>query len=328
MPGAANRQGSERSPLRAGPRGAATRLLLIAWAVVCALAALHGLSPYAAHASTMRLHGALLYGAPSYSDERPPAADGRLHGAIDGAGEAVGIISHRGAAAIAPENTIAAMRVALDRGVDFVETDVQLTADGVPVLFHDETVDRTTNGGGLLARWSYDELRTLDAGSWFSPDYAGERVPSLEEFLDLLEPTTSRALVELKGEWTAEQIAGVVDLLRERHLANRIALQSFEVDALESLADIAPEFARIMLTREWDETAAETAARLQVSAVGARAKLFDARPELIPEVQQLGIGTLVYTLNSERRWARAVDRGIDLVITDDPVALAEWRGGA
>ncbi|UOQ57519.1 hypothetical protein MUN78_01340 [Leucobacter allii] len=298
-----------------GARYATRRILLLSWVLVSALLALLGMNPDVAHASTLQRHGALV------QDDARRAE----HGALQRDG--IGIISHRGAAAIAPENTLAAMRIAFEQGVDFVETDVQLTADGVPVLMHDETVDRTTSGGGAVARWTLAELRTLDAGGWFSADFAGERVPTFEEFVDELAPTTSRALVELKGPWDAEQVEQVVELLRERHLVNRVALQSFEVPTLEILGEVAPECARVMLTREWDRRTAELAVLLQVSAVGARAKLFDARPELIAEVQALGIGTLVYTLNSSPQWMQAAERGIDLVITDDPIAFAAWREG-
>ncbi|QBE49160.1 glycerophosphodiester phosphodiesterase [Leucobacter triazinivorans] len=282
----------------------ALRTGLLAWTLTTLLLVLWGATPHAAAASSMQMHGAL-------------HRDG-----------AVGIISHRGAAAIAPENTLAAMRVAIDRGVEFVETDVQLTADGVPILMHDPTLDRTTSGSGPVALRSFDEIRALDAGSWFSPEFAGEVVPTLEEFLDALEPSTTRALVELKGEWAIEQLEAVTELLRSRYMVNRVALQSFETPTLEGLQQVAPEFARVLLTREWDEGTVQQATELQVSAVGARTKLYDRRPELLQRLRAVGIGSLVYTLNTEKRWDQASRRGVDLVVTDDPVRLAVWRDAA
>ena len=281
----------------------AIRFGLLAWTLTTVFIIGFGTNPHAAAASVLQTHGAL---------QRT---------------DVVGIISHRGAAAIAPENTLAAMRFAIEQGVEFVETDVHLTADGVPVLMHDPTLDRTTSGSGEVAAHTLAEIQALDAGSWFGPDFAGEPVPTLAEFLDELARSSVRALVELKGEWTPEQLSAATELLRARGMVNRVALQSFEVDTLTELVEIAPEFARILLTREWDATTVEIAAELQVSAVGARAKLFDARPELIGQIQGLGIGTLVYTLNSQRTWREAAERGIDLVITDDPVAFAAWRDG-
>ncbi|MGO3147524.1 MAG: glycerophosphodiester phosphodiesterase [Leucobacter sp.] len=284
---------------RADSRG--TRTALFAATLVLMLVTSIGSNPYAASASTLQLHGAL------------SREDG------------FGIIAHRGAAADAPENTLAAMRLSFDRRVDFVEADLHLTEDGVPVLMHDPTVDRTTNGTGHVADLTLQEVKTLDAGSWFGPEFAGEPVPTLEEFLDELTPTNSRALIELKGEWNDEQVQHAVTLLHERYLVDRVAFESFEVTNLVRLEELAPEFARVMLTRAWDSQVLETASVLGVSAVGARNSVFSGNFALIDEARALGIGTMVYTLNSNKKWANAQQRGIDLIITDNPVALENWR---
>lgn len=279
----------------------AIRTSVLAWFCVTLLLVLVGANPHAAAASAMQQPGALHREGP------------------------VGIVSHRGAAAIAPENTLAAMRIALDQGVEFLETDVHLTADGVPILMHDPTLDRTTDGTGPVAARSYEEIQRLDAGGWFSSEYAGEPVPTLEEFLEMLETSNAQALVELKGEWTEAQLEQVADQLRAHHMVNRVVLQSFEIPTLEGLQAVAPEFARLLLTREWDEATVAHAVRMQVSAVGARIKLYEQRPELLETLREVGIGSLVYTLNTEGKWQQACDRGVDLVVTDDPVSLMEWR---
>lgn len=283
-------------------RRATLRTGLVAWMLATVLVVSFGATPHAAAASTMQLHGAL-------------HRDG-----------SVSIVSHRGAAALAPENTLAAMQIAIDQGVDFVETDLQLTSDGVPMLLHDLTLDRTTSGSGPIAMRTFDEVRALDAGSWFDAAHAGERVPTLEEFLDLLEVANVRALVELKGEWTSEQLAAVADLLQSRYMVNRVALQSFDTETLLGLRQVAPQFARVMLTREWNEHTVTLARELEVSAVGGRPKLIDRNLELLAELRDVGIGSLAYTLNKAKRWDRAIERGIDLIVTDDPVQLGEWRG--
>ncbi|MBP1326280.1 glycerophosphoryl diester phosphodiesterase [Leucobacter exalbidus] len=275
---------------------------VIAGLIAAALVIMFGANPHAAAASTMQQHGALL-------------REG-----------AVSIVSHRGAAALAPENTLAAVRIGIAQQVDFVEADVQLTRDGVPVLMHDLTIDRTTNGIGEVGRYTLAQLRTLDAGSWFDPAYAGEQIPTLEEFLNELAPANVRALVELKGEWLPEQISAVTDQLQARYLVNRVALQSFEEDTLRGLQQVAPTFARVMLTREWDARIAAIAVELEVSAVGGRPKVLEQHPDLLTELRAAGIGLLVYTLNKEPLWDHAMERGIDLIVTDDPVHLEEWRG--
>lgn len=274
----------------------------VAWALVTSLVVLFGATPHAAAASTMQLHGAL-----------------HREGSVS-------IVSHRGAAALAPENTLAAMRIAIEQGVDFVETDVQLTSDGVPMLLHDPTLDRTTSGSGPIALHTFEEVRALDAGGWFDAAHVGERVPTLEEFLDVLEPANVRALVELKGEWTTEQLAAVAELLQSRYMVNRVALQSFDEETLRGLQDVAPQFARVMLTREWGARTVALAQELEVSAVGGRPKLIDRDLDLLAELRATGIGSLTYTLNKAKRWDRAIERGIDLIVTDDPVALGTWRG--
>ena len=277
------------------------RTACVAWALVTLLVVLFGATPHAAAASTMQLHGAL-----------------HREGSVS-------IVSHRGAAALAPENTLAAMRIAIEQGVDFVETDLQLTSDGVPMLLHDPTLDRTTNGSGPIATHTFDEVRALDAGGWFDQANAGERVPTLEEFLDVLEPANVRALVELKGDWTTEQLSDVADLLQSRYMVNRVALQSFDEETLRGLQQVAPQFARVMLTREWDARTVSLAQELEVSAVGGRPKLIDRNLDLLAELRATGIGSLTYTLNKTKRWDRAIERGIDLIVTDDPVELGVWR---
>ncbi|GAA1574567.1 glycerophosphoryl diester phosphodiesterase [Leucobacter aridicollis] len=289
-------------PAPTGParqRGARTALLAAIFVVLLVTGL--GTNPYAASASVLQLHGAL----------------SRV--------EEFGIISHRGAAALAPENTLAAMRIAFDQGVDFVEADLHLTADGVPVLMHDPTVDRTTTGTGPVANLTLAQIQGLDAGSWFDGAFAGERVPTLEAFLDELAPTNSRALIELKGSWNDEQVAAAVALLDARYLMDRVAFESFEIDNLERLAVLAPNYARVMLTREWNRPTLELAAALNISAVGARVSVFEADFALVEDARVLGIGTMVYTLNTVKQWKQARSHGIDLVITDDPVSLEQWR---
>ena len=282
-------------------RRSAVRASLIAWGLSLTLIAIFLIDPHPSHASPFLAHGAL-----------------QRHGEV-------GIVSHRGAAAVAPENTLASAAVAISQGVDFVEIDVQTTRDGAPVLMHDDSVDRTTSGSGKLAQLTLDEVRALDAGSSFSAEHAGEPVPTLEEFIELLVPAPVSALIELKGHWSEEEVRAAVDLLRENHLMHRVVLQTFEVATLRVLHEYAPEYARMLLTRTLDAWALETALTYQVSAIGARAKLYDDAPDTVAMFRELGMGVLVYTLNTEDTWAEAALRGNDLIITDDPVALASWR---
>ncbi len=139
------------------------------------------------------------------------------------------LVAHRGYSSQAPENTQAALMMAIDQGYKDIEFDVQLTKDGVPVIIHDTTVDRTTNGKGALTDYTYDELKQLDAGSWFNPHYAGQTVPSLLEVLESLKGK-ARLHIELKKDYpdlpakVAEllQTTGWLDTMHSRFLSLRL----------------------------------------------------------------------------------------------------------
>lgn len=294
------RHGLNGQPVTAAPT--MLRVGLLSWVLTSLLVVLMVLDPNAASAThPLQLHGALQRDEP------------------------LGIVSHRGAAALAPENTLAAFRLAIDQGVDFVETDVQLTADGVAVLMHDPDVDRTTNGRGALADHTFEQLAALDAGSWFSADYAGERVPTLIDFVSLLDAAPTSAFIELKGEWPAERVGDAVALLREHHLVHRVVLASFERPTLEAIRALAPEYATILLTRELDDETVDYALDLRVSAVCARQRLLAEHPQALTRLRVAGVGAIAYTLNSAEEWQQAMEQGVDFAVTDDPVALAAWR---
>ena len=108
------------------------------------------------------------------------------------------VIAHRGASGQAPENTLASLYKAHDIGVNYVEFDVTLSADKQPVIFHDATLERTTNGQGVINEKTWADLKPLDAGSWFSPDYAGEPIPNLSQYLEALAETGLYFNLEIK----------------------------------------------------------------------------------------------------------------------------------
>ena len=109
------------------------------------------------------------------------------------------MVAHRGASGLAPENTLAAFRKALEVGADAFELDVRLTRDGRAVVMHDRRVDRTTTGRGLVGTHTLEELKSLDAGSWYGAEFAGEEVPTLEEVFDTF-PQELPIYVELKAK--------------------------------------------------------------------------------------------------------------------------------
>jgi glycerophosphoryl diester phosphodiesterase len=243
-------------------------------------------------------------------------------------GDRAFIASHRGGGAAAPENTLAAIRAALAAGFDYVEVDVALTADGHPVLMHDATVDRTTDGHGRLASLTLAQVRALDAGAWFDARYAGTPVPTLAEFLDVLATTDRRALVELKGEWDAAAVASFVDEVNARDLERRVAVSSFDARTLalaRAASDVIP---RLAIMRKLPDDVASA-----VAEAGARGVIVDRRailerPEVIDELHAAGMRVVVYTLNDDAEWDEVTALGVDGIVTDDPDTLSRWQDAA
>ena len=152
-------------------------------------------------------------------------------------------IGHRGASAVAPQNTLAAFRRAVELGADGVELDVQLSADGAVVVIHDFTVDKTTDGTGRVADKTLAELKSLDAGGKFSPQFAGERIPTLAE---VFEATDGKLLVnvELKApdkSWNTALVAPVLDIVRRHGMQARVLFSSFNRHVLRAMKQLAPD---------------------------------------------------------------------------------------
>lgn len=167
-------------------------------------------------------------------------------------------VAHRGYSAEAPENTLAAFRLAKKMGFDYVECDVQFTSDGVPVLLHDETVDRTSNGTGNIAEMTLEEVKALDFGTWFSNLYWGEPIPTFEEFIALCKRIGLKPYIELKGNTTVGQIGTLAAIVKRYGMLKECTWVSFYQTALTNLATAEPNAARIGVVTETptDETIA------------------------------------------------------------------------
>ncbi|GAA5211168.1 glycerophosphodiester phosphodiesterase [Microbacterium kyungheense] len=248
-----------------------------------------------------------------------------LLGAARTPGDAAFIASHRGGAASAPENTLPAIAAALDSGFDYVEVDVALTADRVPVLMHDATVDRTTDGHGRLAALTLAEVRRLDAGAWFDVAFAGTPVPTLTEFLDTLAGAQGRAIVELKGRWDAAALDAAIAEITARDLESRVVLASFDARTLALAASGSPVLSRLLILKQLpaDVVSAVTEAGARGVVVSRKAVL--ARPGIVDELHAAGARVVVYTLNHDSQWDAVTALGVDGIVTDDPRTLSEWQ---
>jgi glycerophosphoryl diester phosphodiesterase len=228
-------------------------------------------------------------------------------------------IAHRGAGTQAPENTLAAFRLGMDRGYRMVECDVQLSADGLPFLLHDATLDRTTNGHGPAHDRRWAELQALDAGAWHSPAPRGERLPDLDEVARFCHTQGCAINLELKPAPGTETQTGQAVAQRVRALWAGQAgppplLTSFQPAALEAARQAAPELPRGLLLDRWWPGAWDTASGLEVACVVAQHSLWSA--DAVAQVHNWGWRALAYTVNDpEVAWALQA-WGVDGLITD------------
>jgi glycerophosphoryl diester phosphodiesterase len=234
------------------------------------------------------------------------------------------VAGHRGDKTGAPENTLPAMQHAIDSDVEFLETDLQLTSDGVVVLMHDWTLDRTTNGSGPVWSHTFAEIANLDAGSWYSPDFAGTTIPTLDEFLSILRPSGKSAILELKGSWTPEQVQIVTSQLFARGVHDRVILASFDLWTLKALRDVAPSIPRVIIARTVIGDPAVLAAECDAVGIVTSQTFVQSDPSVVARIHDAGLGVLLYTLNDESTWAQAVSLGVDGIITDNLHELGRW----
>jgi glycerophosphoryl diester phosphodiesterase len=239
------------------------------------------------------------------------------------------VIGHRGASGETPENTLAAFRRALELGVDGVELDVHLSADGVPVVIHDPLLERTTNGRGPVGVQPLAALRSLDAGRWFGDRYAGERIPTLEDALDVLRGT--RVIIEVKnGPVYYPEIAQRVASVARASGHGRLTVSSFDHPVLLEVRRAAAEL----------ETAVLFAARpvdpVRLAAdAGARVlhpQWAFATPDVVAAGHAAGLRVEAWTVDDPVHMRRVMEAGVDGIMTNVPARLLalleERRDGA
>lgn len=248
------------------------------------------------------------------------------------------IIAHKGASGTAPENTLAAFQRALDLGVDMIELDVRNTKDESIVVIHDETLDRTTNGSGLVHDFTLEEIKQFDAGSWFDPIYRDEQVPTLKEVLDLVDGRC-KILVEIKHqdhphyEDFAEKLIDVIK--QERNGYDWIILQSYESEYLEA-AHAYDDHVQTKKLMIGEDSAPLIAFYIETKLHLGRAKEDDRMKALNPEFHTLstrrifrmharGFEVFTYSPNTREDMVKMLRMGVDGIITDHPEKLIEIR---
>jgi glycerophosphoryl diester phosphodiesterase len=237
------------------------------------------------------------------------------------------IIAHRGFSARAPENTLAALELGVASGADAVEFDLHATRDGVAVLLHDTTLDRTTDRTGAIADVTVEELAGTDAGSWFSPEFAGEPVPTVRDALRRIAPAAVRIYPEVKRTERPDELRAVARMTRELELIERTVFISMDWDALATIREEEPE-ARIGYIVERPrrtEDAFQLARDDDLAMVHFDARILLALPRHADRARALGIPLAAWTVNSVRTAERLLELGVPRITTNEVADLVAWK---
>ena len=233
------------------------------------------------------------------------------------------VIAHRGASAHAPENTLPAFVRAREDGAMWIETDVKLTSDGMPILMHDDTFDRTTSGQGSVADRDWAEARQFDAGKGFGPEFAGTHIPSLMQAARFALEAGVRLNLELKPCPGRAQATAMVTLIEAAKFWDDHAppplISSFDIELLVIAARLHPEWPRGLLMDSWREDWPELAKLTQAATLNIKAEILT--PERITALTASGLPLLAYTVNEPEHAKKLLHQGVAAVYTDDPAAL-------
>ena len=232
------------------------------------------------------------------------------------------IIAHRGYRAKYPENTLASFSAALDIGVKMIELDVMLTRDRKMVVIHDATLERTTDGHGQVNGYTLQELKALDAGSWFHPSFAGERLPELEEVLDLV---SDRTLLNIEIKSNAYEPhhppdaieRQVVELVRRKKAHASVLISSFEWKILDSVASMETPPA-IALISKYPAESDNVKRCIKLKAFSWHPNCRELTYDQVKTMREQGIRVFPYNVDSREEYQQMIQMGVDGVITSDP----------
>jgi glycerophosphoryl diester phosphodiesterase len=256
---------------------------------------------------------------------RPFPARGASTFALPGPVE---IIAHRGYSARAPENTLAAIEAAISAGADAVEFDLHVSADGVPVLFHDDLLERTSSGSGPLRQVSYLELTGLDAGSWFGPSFAGERIPRFADALERLKGRVGRVYPEVKHYGGRDDLDAMVEAVRAADLIASTVFISMDWSALGQMrsAHLDLNVGYIVEHVDRAHAAIERATGDSRALVDFDARILLANPALVESAHRSGVELAVWTVDDRTTAAQLFHLGIRRITTNRVSDLLAWKG--
>lgn len=236
------------------------------------------------------------------------------------------VIAHRGGRRWAPENTMAAFRKSIDLGVYGIELDVHRLRSGELAVIHDDDVRRTTSGAGFVKDLSYKEVRQLSAGLWFSQEFAEERIPLLEEVLELV---AGRVVINVEVKNAPIEYRNIEDdlirLLRQYPYPDSIIISSFDHQVLARLKRKAPDLTLAILAEAIFENVGFYAKRIGATLWHPS---FDClRADAVREAHMARLKVNAWTLNSREQWSHGLEMGLDGIVTDDPEGLMAFLSG-
>jgi glycerophosphoryl diester phosphodiesterase len=225
------------------------------------------------------------------------------------------IIGHRGGAAGFPENTLAAFKKAVELGADGVEFDVQLTKDGEVVVIHDELIDRTMSGSGLVKDHSLSQLRQLSAGEFFSPDFKDQKIPTLAEVLEVVQDLEV-INIELKNYLPYPELEEkVLKLVDQFEIRDQVIISSFNHYSLQKVKKLQPEIKTGALLMAKIINPSDYAFKRGFDALHLH--FLTADQEIVDKTHFMGMQLNVYTVNFPESVVELLDKGVDMIMTDD-----------
>lgn len=234
------------------------------------------------------------------------------------------IIAHRGASGYTPENTLTAFRKAKELGAHWVEFDVKLAGCGTPIIIHDETLDRTTNGKGMVLDHPYENIARLDSGSWYHPNFVGEKVPSLADTIMCLAEHDLQANIELKPCSGREEETAIKTIEVLQHYwptqKPKPLLSCFDLATLRKAYQIAPEFPLAWLVTTPPDNWLSIIQEIPFVSINCDQSTLTA--EIVQKILQNGLKVLSYTVNDVDRARDLFNWGVSAIFTSYPDRLA------
>lgn len=264
--------------------------------------------------------------APSGPSQSNPAAS-----------QSIALVAHRGGAGLGAENVLSTFRIGLNYNSDYLEMDVHLTKDGIPVVIHDATLDRTTNGSGPVSNYTFAQLLNLNAVAKYPNKSYGERIPALAEVLDLAKPTLAGLEVEIKVGADGKPYPGieqkVMDEIAARDMLDRVKIMAFEFDTLKRVRAISPGVKTVaLMTTDYFrrmDVGKPAAIMDDVSTYGANGIGVNKdllTPALVDEAHRRKMAVGVWTVDDEAEMQKFIGMGVDGITTNRPDILKKVLG--